>query len=84
MRTSIVIVSPIARPAIDLNAPPGSTAVAQTAHTRKKVMMISRTKPLPAPKPAAACGTAARNWSCVKSPRRIAAATSAPPNCAIQ
>src|SRR6266545_70914 len=29
IRTSMVIVSPIASPAIDLNAPPGSTAVAK-------------------------------------------------------
>ena len=61
MSTSIVIVSPIARPAIDLNAPPGSTAVAKTAQTRKNVRMISTTRPLPDAEASAACGTAPRN-----------------------
>src|SRR5204863_10034383 len=43
--TSIVIVSPIARPAIDLNVPPGSAAVANTTHTRKNVKTPSITTP---------------------------------------
>ena len=49
MSTSIVIVRPMPRPAIALNAPPGSTAFAKTASTRKIVRMISTTRPLPAP-----------------------------------
>ena len=46
MSTSFVIVSPIARPAIALNAPRGSTAVAQT-ETRKKVRISSNRNALP-------------------------------------
>ena len=41
MRMSNVIVSPIASPAIDLKAPPGSAAVANTTQTRKKVRIAS-------------------------------------------
>ena len=47
MSTSIVIVSPMARPAITLNAPRGSTAVAHTAHTRKNVRIASKTTAFP-------------------------------------
>ena len=45
--TSIVIVRPIASPAIALNAPRASTAVAQTAKTRKNVMISSSRTALP-------------------------------------
>ena len=45
MRTSNVIVRPMARPAIDLKAPPGSAAVAKTTQTRKNVRIPSITTP---------------------------------------
>ena len=41
IRMSSVIVRPIARPAIDLNVPRGSAAVAKTTQTRKKVRIAS-------------------------------------------
>jgi len=46
---SIVIVRPIASPAIDLNVPRGSAAVAKTTKTRKNVMTTSIAKPAPLP-----------------------------------
>ena len=45
---SIVIVRPIARPAINLNVPRGSTAVAKTTQTRKMVVTASSTAASPA------------------------------------
>ena len=48
---------PIARPAICLNVPRGSTAVANTTQTRKNVSTASITTPLPAPMPEPSAGT---------------------------
>src|SRR5215831_10866906 len=45
IRMSSVIVKPIASPAIDLNEPPGSAAVANTTQTRKNVRTPSITTP---------------------------------------
>ena len=42
-----MIVKPIASPAICLNAPRGSTAVAKTTKTRKNVSTASTTTPAP-------------------------------------
>jgi len=47
MRMSSVIVKPIASPAIDLNVPLGSTAVAKITQTRKKVRIASTATPAP-------------------------------------
>src|ERR671933_1294966 len=81
MSTSIVIVSPIASPAIDLKAPRGSTAVAHTAQTRKNVSTASRTKPLPS-LTSGACGTLPSVAACSKRARSSRAARTAPRNCA--
>src|SRR3984893_8307705 len=56
-RMSIVIVRPIASPAIDLNVPRGSTALANTTHARKNVMIASRPNAAPAFTPPPSAGT---------------------------
>jgi hypothetical protein len=56
MRMSIVIVKPIARPAMILKLPPGSAAVAKTTHTRKKVRTVSITRPCQTLTPAPSTG----------------------------
>ena len=80
-----VIVRPIASPAIDLNAPPGSTAVAKTTQTRKNVSRASIARPAPTPIVSFTTGTP---WSRLTSPgksaRNASAARTAPPNCASQ
>src|SRR5271166_4327932 len=54
---SIVIVSPIARPAIDLNVPRGSTALANTTHARKNVITASSPNAAPGETPLPTAGT---------------------------
>src|ERR1700745_2097834 len=73
----MVIVTPIASPAIALKAPRSSTAVAKTAQTRKKVKMISSTRARETGKPCATCGTAPRMGGFFKSQRVIPAGTGA-------
>src|SRR5437764_1922493 len=57
IRMSIVIVRPIASPAIDLNVPRGSAAVAKTTQTMKNVRISSVATPAPEPFVAFNCGT---------------------------
>ena len=84
---SSVIVNPIARPAIDLNVPPGSAAVAKTTQTRKKVSTISITSPCHCvtPRPRAGVPRFARFRIAVgKSQRRSSEAMAAAANCVTQ
>src|SRR3990170_7281658 len=53
---SKAITRPIVRPAVLENGPRSSTAVPNTAKTKKNVMTASRTMPLPAAKPSASAG----------------------------
>ena len=77
-KTSIVIVSPIARPAIALNAPRSSTAVAHTAQTRKNVMITSSRNAFPSVMCGLGAGAVSFTASCVKKYRRRNAAQTAP------
>jgi hypothetical protein len=54
---SSVIVSPIARPAIEAKVPRASAAVAKMTQTRKNVRTASITRPAPAPTPFPSAGT---------------------------
>ena len=84
---SSVIVSPIASPAIDLKAPPGSTAVAKTTQTRKNVRISSITSPcqwsMPPPRPGAPRFVNCRVRAS-KNQRSSAAAAVAPASCMLQ
>jgi hypothetical protein len=85
IRTSIVIVSPIARPAIDLNVPRGSAAVANTTQTRKKVRIASTISPASGWMPGFRTGVPRLpSFASSKIQRSSAAATIAPANCATQ
>jgi hypothetical protein len=81
MKTSSVIVNPIARPAIKRKAPLGSAAVAKITQTRKKVRIASITTPWPPLIPGPRAGTPRLTASTLGSgsrPLRSSAATIAP------
>jgi hypothetical protein len=86
-RMPIVTTRPIPKPATALNAPRGSTAVAKTASTRKKVRIASSTSPAPCPIAEFSAGAPMCDGSvaCVgKIHQRSSAAHVAPANCSSQ